>query len=436
MAVRRSLRPRPAASGDGVTRAIGPDAEGRSTGGRRRRARPADPPVDPPWAPRCVRYVDPGPALHPSLTGARSTVRARYRGRVQRTTRLRHARRHRRGSAMSAAPIAVTRATIRRDGRPAIRSLQPRSTATAVERSTRPRQGPDARPGPGPPGRPQPRSGAAAASRSPVRLLLGLAVVAVAARRALRRRARVRHASRRSVGGVVTGFIEGVTATPVPSATPIVAPRSPSIAVPSEPYTNQDTVDLTVTVDRAVVGDADYQRPGLPGPRGPGAGADRGGPAGRDAADDHPGRADRRASTTSRSPSSGPAASRSQSPLVRYVLDQSKPPIKLASPRDGATSTARRSTCRAGPRLARRSWRATRTPATRSAARPTATAPSRSGCRIATGAQPHRHHRHRPGRQRQRAGADGQSRARASCRRRWRRRLSHQAAARCPAPSS
>ena len=139
-----------------------------------------------------------------------------------------------------------------------------------------------------------------------------------------------------SVGGVVTGFVEGVTATPVPSATPLVAPRSPSIVSPSEPYTNEPTVDLTVTVDEVAAGDPAYHlRVYL-------ALEDQGSAPIQDAA-------------VAPTPQTiipvqltkgindfsvsliGPGGESESSPLVRYVLDESKPAIKLDAPRDGAT---------------------------------------------------------------------------------------------------
>jgi hypothetical protein len=167
------------------------------------------------------------------------------------------------------------------------------------------------------------------------RLLLGIAVIAVAVG-VLYVGARGVGTVASSVGGVVTGFIEGVTATPVPSATPVVAPRSPSIVVPNEPYTNQDTVDLTVTVDDAVVGDPDYRirvylalEDQAPAPiqESPLAAT----PQTIIPVSLTPGINDFTVTLV------GPGGESEQSPLVRYALDQNKPPIKLAAPRDGAT---------------------------------------------------------------------------------------------------
>jgi hypothetical protein len=165
-------------------------------------------------------------------------------------------------------------------------------------------------------------------------ILLGLAVVGVALG-VLYVGARGFGTVAQSVGGVVTGFIEGVTATPVPSATPIVAPRSPSIASPSEPYTNQEQVDLTVTVDPAVAGDPDYQvRVYL-------ALEDQA-PAPIDQVPVAPTPQTIIPVTLTKGINDftvtliGPSGESESSPLVRYVLDTSKPAIKLESPRDGA----------------------------------------------------------------------------------------------------
>ena len=137
------------------------------------------------------------------------------------------------------------------------------------------------------------------------------------------------------VGGVVTGFIEGVTATPMPSSTPIVAPRSPTIASPAEPYTNQAEVDIAVTVDPDVVGDPDYRvkvylalqdlapAPIQESPLAPT-------PQTIIPVMLTPGINDFTVTLI------GPGGESESSPLVRYVLDQDVPAIKLESPKEGA----------------------------------------------------------------------------------------------------
>ncbi len=137
-----------------------------------------------------------------------------------------------------------------------------------------------------------------------------------------------------SVGSTLTGFVEDVTATPTPSPTITPAAKAPSIATPQEPYTNQASVDLVVTVPADVVGDADYrlrvyltlegQEPApiqetqlAPGPR-------TIVPVELTA-----GINDFNVKLV------GPGGESESSSVVRYVLDTKKPAIKLTSPRDG-----------------------------------------------------------------------------------------------------
>ena len=62
-----------------------------------------------------------------------------------------------------------------------------------------------------------------------------------------------------AVGSTFSDFVEGVTATPVPSPTPVVTATPPRIESPTEPYTNQESVDLVVTVPSALAGDPDHR---------------------------------------------------------------------------------------------------------------------------------------------------------------------------------
>ncbi|MBI2776133.1 MAG: hypothetical protein HYX57_02540 [Chloroflexi bacterium] len=59
----------------------------------------------------------------------------------------------------------------------------------------------------------------------------------------------------RALGSSLTGFVDNITATPKPSATPIVIAGAPTIASPAEPYTNQPIADLEVTIADNLVGD-------------------------------------------------------------------------------------------------------------------------------------------------------------------------------------
>ena len=61
-----------------------------------------------------------------------------------------------------------------------------------------------------------------------------------------------------TLGGTITSFVEGVTATPTPSTTPQTVAEAPSIESLTEPYTNENEVDLSVTVPSRLAGDLDY----------------------------------------------------------------------------------------------------------------------------------------------------------------------------------
>lgn len=58
-----------------------------------------------------------------------------------------------------------------------------------------------------------------------------------------------------ALGSTLTNFVQGVTATPVPSELAPTAPEAPTIESPAEPYTNEPAVDLTITVPSGLAGD-------------------------------------------------------------------------------------------------------------------------------------------------------------------------------------
>lgn len=138
-----------------------------------------------------------------------------------------------------------------------------------------------------------------------------------------------------AVGSTFSDFIAGVTATPVPSATPVAATDAPSIESPTEPYTNQESVDLVVTVPTAVAGDTDYRlRVYL---------------ALKDQASTPIQEASLGASQRTIIPVIltkgindfsvtlvGPGGESESSPVIRWILDLNKPPIRLSAPKDGA----------------------------------------------------------------------------------------------------
>jgi len=57
-----------------------------------------------------------------------------------------------------------------------------------------------------------------------------------------------------SIGSSLSGVVSRISATPRPSATPVIVTGAPTIAAPAEPYTNLDTADLQVSVPIEYVG--------------------------------------------------------------------------------------------------------------------------------------------------------------------------------------
>ena len=139
----------------------------------------------------------------------------------------------------------------------------------------------------------------------------------------------------RTLGSTITSFVEGVTATPIPSTTPPTVAEAPTIESPAEPYTNQNQADLSVAVPSRLAGSPDYVvRVYLA------------------LKDQSPTPIDERPLTATPQmiiPVTltkgindfsvtlvGPGGESEQSPLVRYVLDVDPPVIKLSAPKDGA----------------------------------------------------------------------------------------------------
>lgn len=139
-----------------------------------------------------------------------------------------------------------------------------------------------------------------------------------------------------AVGDTLGSFMEEVTASPTPAPTILTVSAAPSLASPDEPYTNLDSVDLVVSVPKAVAGDPDHRIRvylALEGQE----------PA---PIDEWPTAAQGRSIipvllTDGINDFSvtlvGPAGESEPSAVVRYVLDTKPPGIILAAPRDGAT---------------------------------------------------------------------------------------------------
>lgn len=144
-----------------------------------------------------------------------------------------------------------------------------------------------------------------------------------------------------ALGSTFTGFVDDITATPVPSQQPTDIADSPILIQPTEPYTNQATVDLVGTIPQGVVGNpqaqikvyvaigeqdpaplqiipvpatARFVVPGVSLSEGPNAFS---------------------------AAIVGPSGESEPSPVVTYVFDAAKPRIVLTSPASGSVVNAK-----------------------------------------------------------------------------------------------
>ena len=139
-----------------------------------------------------------------------------------------------------------------------------------------------------------------------------------------------------TIGDTVGGFIGAFTATPEPEATPVVINDAPSIASPEEPYTNQESIDLVVTVPPDLAGDPDHVVRVYLALEGQAKAPIQEAPLASTARTIIPvllteGINDLSVTLV------GPNGESEPSPTVRYVLDITEPGIRLSSPKDGAT---------------------------------------------------------------------------------------------------
>lgn len=144
-----------------------------------------------------------------------------------------------------------------------------------------------------------------------------------------------------AIGATFGGFVADVTATPVPSSTPSLTADSPILQEPTEPYTNQPTIDLVGTVPGDAVGDEGSQikiyvaigeqQPAplslIPMPRTPRFIV--------------PGVVLVEGTNAFTAAIVGPGGESEQSAVVTYVLDATKPRIVLTSPKNGAVVNAK-----------------------------------------------------------------------------------------------
>ena len=134
----------------------------------------------------------------------------------------------------------------------------------------------------------------------------------------------------------LNGFFDKIVATPVPSATALLAADAPVVATPSEPYTNQATVDLVITIPSVTIGSTTARLRVYLTLEGQEPAAIAEVPIGNTIrmivpVDLTPGRNDFHATIAESGVESEP------SPVVTYILDTDPPKIVLTSPKAGGT---------------------------------------------------------------------------------------------------
>jgi len=142
----------------------------------------------------------------------------------------------------------------------------------------------------------------------------------------------------RIVGGISSslgGFVSSVTATPTPGPSLVVVADAPTLQEPTEPYTQESTVDLVVTVPPDVVGDPNQRirvylalKDQSPTPI-------QEAPLAATAQTIIPVELTKGINDFSVT-IVGPAGESQPSAVVRYVLDQAPAKITITSPKEGA----------------------------------------------------------------------------------------------------
>ena len=225
--------------------------------------------------------------------------------------------------------------TTRRGGRPSQVRPRPPSTGRPAPAPIRPRA---------------PAPGRLASHRKiergpgialPFRLLMGLAVIALSAGVLL-----VANGGLGKVASVVgttfDGLLTDLTRTPVPSAPEPVVADAPTLETPDEPYTNQPTVDLNVTLPAAVVGRAGTRVRIYLAIGNGNAGVAREMAVGSSPRLLVPGLALSAGTNTFTATILGPTDLESEpSAAVTYILDKTKPKITITSPAANAVVNAR-----------------------------------------------------------------------------------------------
>jgi hypothetical protein len=137
-------------------------------------------------------------------------------------------------------------------------------------------------------------------------------------------------------GASLSGVIAGVVSVPSPTPPPVAVSRSPLIALPEEPYTNQPRVDLSISVPTDVAGQTESRVRVYLALEGQSAAPITEVAVGLTPkvivpVDLTAGRNDFTATVV------GPGGESEPSPVVTYILDAEPPAITLSSPKAGAT---------------------------------------------------------------------------------------------------
>ncbi len=144
-----------------------------------------------------------------------------------------------------------------------------------------------------------------------------------------------------TIGSTFGGFFADLTATPAPSSTPSLLADAPVLEEPSEPYTNQATIDLVGSVPANLVGNENLRVRVFVaiGEQTPSIVTEV--PVGRTAQFIVPGITLVEGSNAFSARIAGPAGLSEPSPVVTYILDSAKPKIKVSSPKNGAVVNAK-----------------------------------------------------------------------------------------------
>lgn len=138
------------------------------------------------------------------------------------------------------------------------------------------------------------------------------------------------------LGNAVGGVVGKLSQTAAPSATDLILPPSPSLTVPTQPYTNQPKLDLTGTIPNAVAGQAGYtiRIYRKVGSAAPSVVAEV--PVGSNPTFTVPAVVLATGADAFTATLVGPAGESPPSIAVTYILDQAKPKIAISSPAKNA----------------------------------------------------------------------------------------------------